>query len=213
MLKPGAMNIDISRNRHLIEGVTGVILAGGASSRMGSNKALLEVGGTPIISRIYLVLVNLFQEVIIVTNSPLDYDFIHCRKVPDIYLGYGSIAGLHSALAHSSNDYSFVTACDMPFIDPIIVRYLCDAEKMRYDAVIPCSQVGLEPLHAVYSSACKDIFENAIQNGERKIQKILHKVRVRLVSYEELGDAGGHITSSFMNVNTLEEYKAILTVK
>jgi FdhD protein len=193
-------------------GVTGVILAGGSSSRMGRNKALLEVDGSPIITRTYRILASLFHEVIVVTNSPLDYDFLPCRKVPDIYPGCGSIAGLHSALAHSSTAHSFVTACDLPFLDPAVIRYLCDNRTGGYDAVVPLSEGGQEPLHAVYSSACKDIFENAIQKGERKILDILGRMNILQVTDDELQRAGGQ-TKSFLNVNTPEEYEKIRTVR
>ena len=191
-----------------IEGVTGVILAGGASSRMGRNKALLEVDGIPIITRTYRKLASMFHEVIIVTNSPQDYDFIPCRKVLDIYSNIGSIAGLHSALAHSGSAYSFVTACDMPFLDQSIILYLCDLLQEGYDAVIPYSEGGQEPLHAVYSSKCKDVFDKAIQRGERKILDILENVTVREVPYGEVQRIGGQAVS-FMNVNTPEEYEVI----
>ncbi len=192
-----------------IDGVTGIILAGGASRRMGKNKALLEVDGDTIITRIYRTLASLFHEVIIVTNSPLDFDFLPCRKVPDIYPGYGSIAGLHSALAHSGTPQSFVTACDMPFLDRDIIRYLCETQKGGgYDAVIPFSEGGQEPLHALYSLPCKDVFENAIKQGERKIIDILGRMNIRQVSYEEIKSIGGQ-GSSFMNVNTPEEYEGI----
>ncbi len=195
-----------------IEGVTGFILAGGASSRMGRNKALLEVDGIPIITRTYRTLAALFHEVIVVTNSPHDYDFLPCRKVPDIYPNYGSIAGLHSALAHSSSPRSFITACDMPFLDPAIIHHLCAVCAEGFDAVIPYSEGGQEPLHAVYSSACKDVFKNAIRNGERKILDILERMNVRHVTYDEVkrfGEQG----ASFLNVNTPEEYEGIRIVK
>jgi FdhD protein len=191
-----------------IEDVTGFILAGGASSRMGRNKALLEVDGSPIITRTYRTLASLFHEVIIVTNSPHDYDFLPCRKVPDIYPDCGSIAGLHSALAYSRTANSFVTACDMPFLDPAVIRYLCDIRTEGYDAVIPFSEGGQEPLHAVYSSICKDIFERAIEHGERKILDILKRVNSRLVTYDELRNVGGQ-AASFLNVNTPEEFDGI----
>src|SRR5450759_2906316 len=165
--------IEECSERAKIEGVTGFILAGGSSIRMGRNKALLEVDGTPIITRTYRTLAGLFHEVIIVTNSPHDYDFLPCRKVPDIYPDCGSIAGLHSALAHSSTAHSFVTACDMPFLDPAIIRHICDIQKGGYTAVIPFSEGGQEPLHAIYSSESKDVFEDAIQKGERKILDVL----------------------------------------
>jgi FdhD protein len=192
-----------------IEGITGVILAGGASSRMGSNKALLEVDGNSIISRTYRTLISLFHEVIIVTNSPDDYDFLPCRKVPDIYANFGSIAGLHSALTHSSTAETFVTACDMPFLDQSIIRYLCHLQQVEgLEATIPDSEGGQEPLHGVYSSVCKDIFERAIQSGERKVVDILKKIKIRKVTYDEVQSIGGQ-SVSFLNVNTPEEYAGI----
>lgn len=191
-----------------IKGITGFILAGGASTRMGSNKALLEVGGYPIISTIYRTLSSLFHEVVVVTNSPLDYDFLPCCKVPDIYPGYGSIAGLHSALIHSNTAYSFVTACDLPFIDPVVIRYLCDVCTDEYDAAVPSSIGGVEPLCAVYSSLCKDVFENAIQQGERKILDVMGRINIRKVTYNEVQRIGGQ-ANSFLNVNTPEEYEGI----
>ncbi|MEI6704200.1 MAG: molybdenum cofactor guanylyltransferase [Deltaproteobacteria bacterium] len=191
-----------------IEGVTGVILAGGTSSRMGRNKALLEINGSSIIARTYRALAGLFHEVVIVTNTPNDYAFIPCRKVPDIYPGIGSVAGLHSALAHSTTGRTFVTACDMPFVDPIIIRHLCDLQLDEYDAVIPFSEGGQEPLHAVYTSKCKDVFEIAIKNGERKILDILARMNTRLVTWEEMKAIVGS-TAAFLNVNTPEEYGTI----
>lgn len=195
-----------------IEDVTGFILAGGASSRMGRNKALLEVDGSPIITRTYRTLAALFYEVVIVTNSPLDYDFLPCRTAADIYPGFGSIAGLHSALAQSSTAYSFVTACDLPFLNPDIIHYLCDLCTGGYDAVVPFSEGGHEPLHALYSSACKDLFEEAILQGERKIQNVLDRMNVRKVAYDEIQRFGG-LATSFLNVNTPEEYEAIRPVR
>jgi FdhD protein len=191
-----------------IQGVTGVILAGGESSRMGRNKALLEVDASPIIMRTYKALASMFHEVIVVTNSPHDYDFLPCRKVPDIFPGYGSIAGLHSALVHSRSAHSFVTACDMPFLDKSLIKYLCNVQKEGYDAVVPFSEGGQEPLHAVYSSSCKGIFENAIHNGQRKILDILRSMNNRHVTYAEVLKSGGK-AKSFLNVNTPAEYELL----
>jgi FdhD protein len=191
-----------------IEGVTAAILAGGASSRMGTNKALLKVDGEPIITRSYQILARLFHEVIIVTNTPEVFDFLPCRKVPDIHPGVGSIAGLHSALVHSSTERTFVTACDMPFVDTATIRYLCELQQSGFDAVVPFSAGGQEPLHAVYSARCREVFENAIQGDERKILDILARMNTRLVSWEEIQGVSGSVRS-FLNVNTPEEYGAI----
>lgn len=202
---------DFSSNSK-IEGVTGVILAGGTSRRMGQNKALLEVDGSPIIARMYRTLASLFHEVIIVTNTPHDYDFIPCAKVPDIYPETGSIAGLHSALANSRTDLTFVTACDMPFLDPHIIRHICALLVDGYEAVTPFSEGGQEPLHALYKSSCRDVFENAIKNGELKILDILPRLNSRLVTWEEIKAAAGS-KESFLNVNTPEEYSMIRDIR
>ena len=204
--------IEAFSDHEKIGGVTGIILAGGASSRMGSNKALLKVDGLPMITRAYRTLATLFHEVIIVTNSPLDYDFLPCRTVPDIYPGYGSVAGLHSALSNSNSAHTFVTACDLPFLDPAIIRLLCDLRAEGYDAVVPVSEGGQEPLHAVYSSACKDVFEDAIGKGERKILDILSQMNIRQVTVGDVQNIGGN-AASFENINTPEEYGSIRGIR
>jgi FdhD protein len=202
---------DFSSNTKIPD-VTGVILAGGASSRMGTNKALLEVNGSQIVTHTYRTLAALFHEVIIVTNSPQDYEQIPCRKAPDIYPDIGSIAGLHSALVNSTTSRTFVTACDMPFVNPHIIRYICSLEHDEYDAVIPFSEGGQEPLHAVYATECRSIFENAINNGERKILDILKRMKTRHVSWEEMKAVDGSSTS-FLNVNTPEEYNKLKDIR
>jgi FdhD protein len=204
--------IEDSPSGSKITGVTGAILAGGTSSRMGRNKALLEVNGSSIIAHTYRTLANLFHEVIIVTNMPDDYRFIPCRKVPDIYPETGSIAGLHSALANSRTERTFVTACDIPFADQHIIRHLCSLLEDTHDAVIPYSEGGQEPLHAIYRSKCKDIFERAINIGELKIIDILPQLNIRTVTWDEMRSVDGSDVA-FLNVNTPEEYGNIQNIK
>ncbi|MBK5273770.1 MAG: formate dehydrogenase accessory sulfurtransferase FdhD [Desulfuromonadales bacterium] len=191
-----------------IEGVSAAILAGGTSSRMGTNKALLEVDGTPIITRIYQTLARLFHEVIIVTNSPEEYAFLPCRTVPDIFPGYGSIAGLHSALTHSSSERTFVTACDMPGLNPALIRLLCVADEGAV-AIVPTNREGLrEPLHAVYNRSVLPALEAAIRANDMSILNLLDKIRTTVVSQDQFkGVAGGE--DSFRNLNTPEEYRRL----
>ncbi|MBC8017032.1 MAG: formate dehydrogenase accessory sulfurtransferase FdhD [Verrucomicrobia bacterium] len=190
-----------------IKGMTGAILAGGTSSRMGTNKALLKVGETALIEQMYRTLAAIFHEVIIVTNSPEKYAFIPCRKVADIYPGAGSIAGLHAAIAHSTSEQVFVTACDMPFINEELIRTLCGM-RGDLDAVIPFSEGGQEPLHAVYGRSSLAEIQSALERGERKILDILKRLKTRLVSWDEIKHVPGAV-DSFRNVNTPEEYAEI----
>jgi len=191
-----------------IQGVTASILAGGSSSRMGTNKALLKMDGTTLIEVVYRTLAKLFHEVILVTNSPGDYDFIPCRKVADIYPGVGSIAGLHASLAASSSKRVFVAACDMPHINPELIRLLC-SKAAEAEAVVPLNNEGLrEPLHAVYATAVLDQFQQAIEHEDRSILNLLDRIKTTLVTQDEFCSIPG-AAESFCNVNTPEEYERV----
>ncbi len=187
-----------------IIGVTGVILAGGESRRMGSDKSLLPLAGARFIDQVYRRMASLFDEVIIVTNSPDLYKEIPCRKVPDIYYAQGSLAGLHSGLAHARCEKIFVAACDMPFISPVVVREIC-AHADEGDVVIPYSSNGHEPLHALYSKSCLPAMEEILDAGLKRIMYFFDKVErvdlpasvIRRLDPEE---------KSFQNINTPEDY-------
>lgn len=187
-----------------IAGITGVILAGGESRRMGCDKSLLPVEGARFIDHIHRRLSALFDEVIIVTNSPSLYQDIPCRKVPDIYYAKGSLAGIHSGLCHARHERVFVVACDMPFLNAEVIRDLC-AHAEQGEVVIPQSPRGPEPLHALYHKSCLPAIEEALDQGRRRIVAFFPAVQVHEVALAELTehDAEGH---SFRNINTPEEY-------
>lgn len=198
-------NGELNTVSHELDGITGVILAGGASSRMGRNKALLAVDGQPLIARIHHTLMAIFREVIIVTNTPELYDFIPCRKVPDVFIGAGSIAGLHSALVHSPTERVFVVGCDMPSLKSDLIRYLCAVEG-TWDAVVPANDTGrLEPLHALYARTCINEMQKALEQGNKSIFKLFDRLRTRKVEWDEIKEIKGAL-ASFCNVNTPQEY-------
>ncbi|HEY3306928.1 MAG TPA: formate dehydrogenase accessory sulfurtransferase FdhD [Desulfuromonadaceae bacterium] len=193
-----------------IEGITGVILAGGASRRMGNNKSLLLFGDKPLIEVVYRTLAALFHQVIIVTNTPEDYAFLPCRKVADIYPGAGAIAGLHAGLAASPTERIFVTACDMPFLNPDLIRQLCN-DSDGVDAVVPVNGEGLrEPLHAVYASSVAKAVQQVIERGDKSILLLLDQIRTRLVAPEAFRSIIA-AEESFRNVNTPEEYSRLVS--
>lgn len=184
--------------------VTAVILAGGNSTRMKSNKALLPYSGELFIERIYRQLAARFQEVILVTNTPELYSFLPCRTVHDVYPGMGSLAGIHAGLTHSKTPYIFAVACDMPYLNDALVRDLVARANDSY-AVIPESDSGLEPLHAVYGKGCLASMEKALSEGNRKITDSLDWERVVVVKKEEVAVFDPDFLS-FRNINTPEEY-------
>lgn len=198
---------EFSVKRERDESITGVILAGGKSKRMGRNKALLDMGGICLIEKTYQTMSKLFSEVILITNTPDEYEFLNCRCQQDIYPGIGSIAGLHAAMSSSDTDRVFVVPCDMPFLSPALITLLCQAGK-TYDAVVPFSHQGLEPLHALYHRRCLPQLEGAIAEGDKKIQNFLQNIWTYFLpvsAYRHIPDA----EHSFRNVNRPEDYAAL----
>jgi FdhD protein len=187
-----------------IRGITGVILAGGESRRMGSDKSLLPIRGARFIDHVYRCLSELFEEVIIVTNSPTLYDGIPCRKVPDIYYAQGSLAGIHSGICHARHERVFVVACDMPLLDPAVVRNIC-ARAGEGDVVIPVGKHGCEPLHALYGKTCLPAMEEVLDAGQKRIIAFFPRVKVAEIGALEWSalDPGG---LTFRNINTPQEY-------
>ncbi len=190
-----------------IPGVTGVILAGGSSRRMGSDKALLPYRGGRLIEAIHRQLAGLFKEVLVVTNAPDAYGFLPCRKVPDLLPGMGALSGIHSGLVHSPTPRIFAVACDMPHLSPGLIRSLVE-RAADHDAVVPESDAGIEPLHAVYHRNAVPAIEEALRAGEARIAALLGKVRSHTVPRDEVAriDPGFR---SFVNLNTPDDYSSL----
>lgn len=185
-------------------GVTGVILAGGKSSRMGSNKALLPYRGGRFIEAIHRQLSGLFDEVLVVTNTPEQYAFLGCRMVSDIYRDMGALAGLHAGLANSRTPHMFAVACDMPYLNDALIRTLV-ARRHQGDVVIPESDDGLEPLHAVYCRSCLPAMENALHTGKRRLVSFFPDIRATIVSGHTVRFVDPDL-DSFRNINTPADY-------
>jgi molybdopterin-guanine dinucleotide biosynthesis protein A len=184
--------------------VTGVILAGGQSSRMGSNKALLPYRGGRFIESIQRQLTGMFEELLLVTNTPEQYSFLGCRMVPDLYPGMGALAGLHAGLYHSRTPHIFAVACDMPYLNESLIRALL-ARRHQADVVIPESGQGLEPLHAVYGRGCLPAMEQALLSGRRRIISFFPHTRVHTFASDHVATID-RTFSSFSNINTPADY-------
>ena len=187
-----------------IKGVTGVILAGGHSSRMGSNKALLPHRGATLIEGIYRMLAELFEEVILVTDTPEQYQFLPCPKVPDLFPGKGVLAGIHAGLLRSREPAIFVVACDMPHLNAELIRHLISLSE-GVDFVYPMSAGGFEPLHALYGKGCLPVLEELLKSDEKRVISLLPRVRVREVPPEEVALFDPEF-ASFVNINTPDDY-------
>jgi FdhD protein len=194
----------IVTGKQRIPGISGVILAGGESRRMGSDKSLLPIHGARFIDHVYARMASLFDEVIIVTNSPELYPEIPCRKIPDIYLGQGALAGIHSGLKQAKNEQVFVVGCDMPFIAGEVVKKIC-SHAAEADLVLPLSSSGHEPLHALYGKTCLPAMEQVLDAGKQRICLFFDQVRVMEIPSHEMLPLD-LAERSFQNINTPEDY-------
>lgn len=183
--------------------MSGIILSGGKSLRMGEDKAFLQIEGVPIITRIYNLFKELFQEVIIVTNQREFFKKFDSKIYQDLIPDKGALGGLYTGIFFSSFQYSFCVACDMPFLNKSLVEHLIKNIQDN-DVVVPRTRDGMQPLHAIYSKNCIDPIERIIQEGKYKITDIYKMVRVKVVEEKEFLFLDP-LRESFINVNTPEE--------
>ena len=184
-----------------------IILAGGKSSRMNYiNKAFLDVHGMPMIQHMLDKLQD-FDEIIIVTNTPEEYEGLGARVVTDIFPQRGPLSGMHSGLVHAKNEYSFITACDTPFVPREYIDHCVGLEK-DYDAAVAAWSGFYEPTCGMYSKSAIPVIEKAIKNGEKKPVNIFPELRLHKIE-EDVLEQFGDIRNMFTNINTQMELAAI----
>ena len=184
---------------------SGVILAGGQSSRFsGQNKAFIDVCGTITIDRIYHLFVDLFEEIILVTKDPRPYLHYDMLIVTDFFDIPSSLTGIHAGLFYSSNPFAFFTACDTPFLKKKLVQTVLDRINPEFEAIIPETSKGMEPLCAAYSKKALNTIESHLTQDKLKIMRIFKKRRVKMISEKVLRQADPELLS-FFNINTPED--------
>jgi molybdopterin-guanine dinucleotide biosynthesis protein A len=188
----------------LSDRVAGVILAGGRNSRMGGlDKAFLKVGESTVFERILVTLRACFPQVVVVSNTPEKYAAYEVEVTSDELRGLGPLGGLHAGLGRVRTPFAFVAACDMPFLRPEPIRFLV-ARLGRQEAIVPCWNGDIEPLHALYAAALRPRIAAAVQDGARALRDFLPRVDAEYVPESVMRQVSG-ADESFRNVNTPEE--------
>ena len=180
----------------------GYVLAGGRSSRMGCDKALLPFRGGRLVESVAGA-VRLAAGSAVLVGHPRLYEHLGYPAIADLYPGAGPLGGILTALHHSSADWNLVAACDMPELSAEFLKLLIDATAGRpaADALVPIGPSGRpEPLCAVYHRRSRRALERALGRGVRSVRAALTGLRAALVSVPEL--------KPFQNVNTPEEWAA-----
>lgn len=185
--------------------VTGIILAGGKSSRMGEDKSFLPVCGRPLIAIVIETVSALFKNLIIITNQPALYKKYSARIEADTIKDCGPLGGIYTGLRASKTQHNFVCACDMPFLNKKLIQYILENAE-NYDMVLPYYHGRYQPLCALYAKSCLRPIGAELQKGNLKITNLLKRVRVKIVSEDEIKalDPEG---LSFVNINTPHDYE------
>ena len=194
--------------------MTSIILAGGKGLRLGQDKALEKLGDRTLLERVVDSLTSLGGEIVVVIaqGQPAPpAPMMTTKIIVDIYPGKSALGGIYTGLLASNSFHSLVVACDMPLLNPALLRYLIQLAP-DYDAVIPRFGGNIEALHAVYSKNCLAPIQRQIEQGNLKVSDLPSQLRVRFVEEEEI-DRFDPEHLSFFNINTqadLERAKALL---
>jgi len=191
--------------------ISGIILSGGKSIRMGENKAFIKINGIPIIQRIYNLFRKLFEETIIVANEKELFHNFDAKIYSDIIPQKGALGGLYTGLFFSSFKYSFCVACDMPFLNESLIKFLIK-NIGDYDVIVPQTKDGFHPLHAIYSKKCLQPIKKIIDENKYKIIDLYPMVNVKIIDEKEFSFLDPKM-ESFININTPEELEKIKKLK
>lgn len=180
--------------------MTGIVLAGGKSSRMGVNKAFIEFGDRRLIEATVACLKALFPEVLIIANDPPLYAYLGVKIISDLIPDSGSLGGIYTGLSVASYPTCFFVACDMPFLNAELIKCLV-REAEGWDAVVPRVKGELQPLHAVYAKSCLPLIKESIDASVLKIARFFPKAKVKIIEEPALRALDPDLLG-FVNVNT-----------
>jgi molybdopterin-guanine dinucleotide biosynthesis protein A len=190
--------MQISHNE-FIEEITGVLLAGGKSRRMGHDKVCIEIGGRPLLTRSLDLLCQYFTTVLIAGDRP-DQARPNIPAIPDIYPG-SALGGLYTGLKSAQTDWIFVAPCDMPYPDSRILEALVQLRN-GFDAVVPRTPNGYEPVFALYHKNCLPLMHAMLQQGQYRIYDFYQRIKVHYLDWQQMPEGWER---SLLNINTPEQ--------
>ncbi|MCD6232686.1 molybdenum cofactor guanylyltransferase [Candidatus Aerophobetes bacterium] len=186
--------------------MTGIILAGGKGRRIGGNKAFLKIGNKPLIELVIERLKTIFDNnIIIVTNNPYKFSSLGIKIIKDVVHNKGPLGGIYTGLLFSKSKYNFICACDMPFLNLSLLRFIISQIEDN-DVIVPLVGNFAQPLHSIYSKKCLGAIRRKIENRELKITRFFSEVKYRYLPESLIRKYDPHL-SSFLNLNTLEKLK------
>lgn len=201
--------------------VSGVVVAGGRSQRLGHDKRKLRLwgeDGPTLLAHTVALISGLCDELIVVLNDPDAWPDLPARMVPDAYPDGGALGGIYSGLHAALHDHALIVAADMPLLNADLLRWMIDQPR-DYDVLVPRlaegsrarNRLGVESLHAIYSRACLAPIASQLDAGNPQVIGFFPQVRVRLIEPDQIAplDPHGH---AFRNINTPDDLAAVRTI-
>jgi len=194
--------------------MTCAIMAGGKSSRIGTDKALLLYKNKTLLQHVIDKVSNIFENSILISNNRNICDYYHIPVFSDILKGIGPLGGLHAALTYASSDEVCIVPCDMPLIEDKMLRYLFENKK-EYRNIIYCEYGKPQPLIGIYSKSLHRVIQSIfLQLGNGNNEKSTTLKLMELTKYEpfkiiEVTELDWYKPELFFNVNTLEDLERL----
>ncbi|WP_010136187.1 molybdenum cofactor guanylyltransferase [Ochrovirga pacifica] len=182
--------------------ISGIILAGGNSKRMGTDKSFLPINGTSFVNHLILQLFPFVDEIILVSNHS-EHDQFAARRVLDSHVNFGPVAGVYSGLKASKSDFNIVISCDAPLVDFQVLEYLFKQRRQKYDLVQFSIHHQPTPLIAMYHKKSIFYFRKAFKNNTRRLILVTKKMQVKTIITPK------KIQSKLVNINRPEDLKHI----
>ena len=181
-----------------------IVLAGGKGLRLGQDKASEIIGDRSLLERVVSRLASFNSDILVVTASKRTFlqlnGYPRLRAVADIYLNKGPLGGVYAGLKASDSFYNLVVACDMPFLNQALLRYMMQISA-GFDLVVPRLGDMVEPLHAIYSKGCLAPIESLFKQSDLRVRQLFALIKVRYVEAEEI-DRFDPQHLSFFNINS-----------
>jgi molybdopterin-guanine dinucleotide biosynthesis protein A len=188
----------------MMTSLTVAIMAGGKSSRMGTDKSFVRLLGKPLIEHLLERIKGLGEETILITNRQAEYVHLGLPMFSDVLPEKGSLGGIYTAIHYSQQPYILVIACDMPFVNPDLLRYMIGLADGSYEVIVPRVEGYPEGLHAIYHKDCLEPIRQRLEADQLKVVGFYDAVRVRYLDepeYQSFDPQG----LSFRNINTPQE--------
>lgn len=199
--------------------ITGIILSGGKSKRMGENKSLLKIGDRTVIEYVNDLMKSLFSKVILITNNPIEYEFLDIEMYDDIFFQMGPLAGIHSGLIHSKTVKNFITSCDIPLMTAQMIEYLVEYNTNK-PITIAKADGFIQQLCGLYNKSCLqqaekilfdqkkfEVEEKGTKNKKCNVLNLIDVVGAEIIDAESLAIYKKDI---FFNMNKRSDFEIVL---